>query len=105
MSACLLRYGDVGQVDEAGRLEAVEDRFGYFLLLGLVAMEELREVDQLCPLSSAPSVAAVCERPVHLPDTYRDEEPVSLHSCLLHFCSHVLYLLETSCATSVKMSR
>lgn len=39
--------GDVAEVDEPGRLETVEDRFGRLELLGLVAIEELAEIYQL----------------------------------------------------------
>lgn len=39
--------GDVLEVDEAGCLEAVEDRLGRLELQGLVSLEELGEVDEL----------------------------------------------------------
>jgi hypothetical protein len=40
--------GDVGQVDEAGRLEAFEDGLGGRELLGGVPVEEFGKVDKLC---------------------------------------------------------
>lgn len=41
------RDGDVLEVDEAGGLEAREDGFGCLGLLGVVAIEEFGEVDEL----------------------------------------------------------
>ena len=39
--------GDVLEVDEAGCLEAVEDRLGCLKLQGFVSLKELGEVDEL----------------------------------------------------------
>jgi hypothetical protein len=42
------RDGDIGKIDEAGCLKALEDGLGGFELLGRGAIEEFGEVNELC---------------------------------------------------------
>lgn len=71
--------GDVAEVNEAGGLEPLEDRFRRLELLGLVAVEKPAEIYQLRSVSD---VKLTTRNNGDSP--YRDKKSVCLHCCFLH---------------------